>query len=103
MKGLARRFGWLSRSVISLLSLVLLVQPVGAQTKTAALESRSKGSAKAPITVYEMSDFQCPYCRRFAQETFPTIERSYIATGKVRWIFINYPLSDIHNHAAAAA
>jgi protein-disulfide isomerase len=50
-----------------------------------------------------MSDFQCPYCRKFAEESFPTIERSYIATGKVRWIFINFPLTDIHNNAAAAA
>ncbi len=52
-----------------------------------------KGSATAPITVYEMSDFQCPYCRRFALETFPTLEREYIATGKVRWVFVNFPLT----------
>ena len=40
-----------------------------------------------------MSDFQCPYCKRFAQETFPEIERSYITPGKVRWVFINFPLT----------
>jgi len=68
-----------------------------------ALANRSKGSAKAPVTVYEMSDFQCPFCRKFAQETFPELERRYIATGKVRWVFINFPLTDIHPHAAAAA
>lgn len=68
-----------------------------------ALASRSKGSPKAPVTVYEMSDFQCPYCRRFAQETFPELERRYIKPGKVRWVFINFPLTDIHAHAAAAA
>src|SRR3954469_20886862 len=56
--------------------------------KTAAtLENRTKGSAGAPVTVYEMSDFQCPYCRQFALETFPQIDREYIATGKVRWVF----------------
>jgi protein-disulfide isomerase len=78
---------------------------VGAAQSTSAdaLASRSKGSAKAPVTVYEMSDFQCPYCRRFAQETFPELERRYIATGKVRWVFINFPLTDIHPHAAPAA
>ena len=74
-----------------------------AQTKPAPLETRSKGSLHAPVTVYEMSDFQCPYCRKFAQETFPGLERSYISTGKVRWVFINFPLTDIHPHAAAAA
>src|SRR5262245_18544480 len=65
--------------------------------------SRTKGSATAPITVYEMSDFQCPYCRRFAVETFPTMEKEYIATGKVRWIFVNFPLTSIHANAVAAA
>ncbi|HEX2249464.1 MAG TPA: thioredoxin domain-containing protein [Gemmatimonadales bacterium] len=64
---------------------------------------RSKGSAKAPVTVYEMSDFQCPYCRQFALETFPQLEREFIRTGKVRWVFINFPLTSIHQHASAAA
>lgn len=66
------------------------------------LASRSKGSPTAPVTVYEMSDFQCPYCRRFALETFPELDRSYIRTGKVRWVFINFPLTSIHQHAAPA-
>ncbi|HYF38617.1 MAG TPA: thioredoxin domain-containing protein [Gemmatimonadales bacterium] len=74
-----------------------------AQSGAAPLEMRSKGSAKAPVTVYEMSDFQCPYCRQFALETFPQLERDYVKTGKVRWVFINYPLTSIHAHASAAA
>lgn len=64
---------------------------------------RTKGSKTAPITIYEMSDFQCPYCRRQAVETFPIIDREYIATGKVRWIFLQFPLTQIHPNAAAAA
>jgi protein-disulfide isomerase len=70
---------------------------------TPSLENRTKGSARAPITVYEMSDFQCPFCRQFAVETFPSLEREYVATGKVRWVFINFPLTSVHPHAAAAA
>jgi protein-disulfide isomerase len=70
---------------------------------TAPLETRAKGSANAPVTVYEMSDFQCPYCRRFATETFPSLERDYIVPGKVRWIFINFPLTSVHQNASAAA
>jgi protein-disulfide isomerase len=84
-------------------SIAVVTAPVDAQTTAAPLAQRTKGSASAPVTVYEMSDFQCPYCRRFAQETFPSLERQYIKSGKVRWIFINFPLTDIHPHAAAAA
>ena len=77
---------------------------LGAQTSASStLPSRTKGSATAPVTVYEMSDFQCPYCRRFAVETFPTLQREYIATGKVRWVFVNYPLTSLHPNAVPAA
>ena len=67
------------------------------------LTQRTKGSPTAPLTVYEMSDFQCPYCRRQALETLPILEQEYISTGKVRWIFLNFPLSSIHPNAIAAA
>ena len=68
-----------------------------------SLASRTKGRADAPVTVYEMSDFQCPFCRRFWVETFPAIEKEYINTGKVRWIFINYPIAQRHPNAVPAA
>ncbi|HEV8454387.1 MAG TPA: thioredoxin domain-containing protein [Gemmatimonadales bacterium] len=93
----------MTATLVTALAIHLIAIPVHAQTKTAPLDTRSKGSPKAPVTVYEMSDFQCPYCRRFAEETFPGLERSYITTGKVRWVFINFPLTDVHTHAAAAA
>jgi protein-disulfide isomerase len=50
-----------------------------------------------------MSDFQCPYCRSFALETFRTLEQEYISPGKVRWVFVNFPLTSIHDNAVAAA
>ena len=67
------------------------------------LGPRTKGVATAPLTIYEISDFQCPYCRRQALEVLPTIEKEFIATGKVRWIFLNLPITQIHANAAAAA
>jgi len=67
------------------------------------LAARTKGSASAPIAVYEMSDFQCPYCRQHSVDVFPKLERDYVNTGKVRWIFINFPLTSVHPNAAAAA
>jgi protein-disulfide isomerase len=50
-----------------------------------------------------MSDFQCPYCRGFALETMPALEREYVATGKVRLVYIMLPLTSAHPNAFAAA
>lgn len=71
-----------------------------AQTQNVAdlRAAMTKGNANAPVTIYEMSDFQCPWCGRFALEVMPRLEREYIATGKVRFIFVNLPLP---NHANA--
>jgi protein-disulfide isomerase len=87
----------------AVLAAAVVATPAAAQQADPPLAGRSKGVASAPVTVYEMSDFQCPYCRRFALETFPTIEREYISSGKVRWVFVNFPLTSIHPNAAAAA
>jgi protein-disulfide isomerase len=81
----------------------LVAFPVGKGQADLLIAERTKGSATAPLTIYEMSDFQCPYCRRQAVETFPTLEREFIETGKVRWIFLNLPLTTLHPNAAAAA
>jgi protein-disulfide isomerase len=54
------------------------------------------GSANAAIAVAEFSDFECPYCGRFARETFPEVKRRFVDTGRIRFAFIDYPLS---NHA----
>jgi len=87
------------RLALPLLALLALATPARAQDPMAA---RTKGSASAPVTVYEMSDFQCPYCARFALEIFPTLDAEYIQTGKVRWIFVNFPLP-MHPNATPAA
>lgn len=85
-------------------AMALLASSVAAQGDSATtLTGRSKGAAQAPVTVYEMSDFQCPYCRRFALETFPLLDSLYIAPGKVRWVFINFPLTSLHPNAVPAA
>lgn len=100
------------RAILAAASLALLVsataasaqsKPQAGGTRPDPLAARAKGSPTAPVTVYEFSDFQCPYCRRHALETFPELERLYVRTGKVRWVFINFPLTQLHPNAAAAA
>ncbi len=99
---------------VSVIAAPLAAQSGGGATATASaasadslskllLAARTRGSATAPITVYEMSDFQCPYCKRFALETWPTLEERYVKTGKVRWVFIHLPITSIHKNAAPAA
>jgi protein-disulfide isomerase len=77
--------------------------PAGPALQDDPLAPRTKGSAEAPVTVYEMSDFQCPFCRRHAVESFPIIDREYIETGKVRWVFVNFPIPQLHANAIPAA
>jgi protein-disulfide isomerase len=97
--------GTAGRRVVGLAGVVsvCLAAPLAAQTAGDPLASRAKGEASAPVTVYEMSDFQCPFCRRFATETFPALEAEYVRTGRVRWVFVNFPLTSIHPNAAPAA
>ncbi len=63
-----------------------------------------KGDENAPVTIIEFSDFQCPFCGRFARETKVQIEEAYVATGKVRFAYWNYAfLGDESTWAAEAA
>ena len=50
------------------------------------------GDPDAPVTIIEFSDFQCPFCRIFWRDTLPSIEKEYINTGKVRFVYRDYPL-----------
>lgn len=84
------------------LFVLALLLPAGSQ-QSDPLAARTKGRSTAPVTVYEMADFQCPACREFALTTFPIIDRDYIQTGKVRWVFVNFPLTRLHKNALAAA
>jgi protein-disulfide isomerase len=60
------------------------------------------GNPDAPVTLVEISDFQCPYCGKFARETFPQIKKEYIDAGKVKAVFKNFPLP-AHTYAQKAA
>jgi protein-disulfide isomerase len=59
----------------------------------------AKGSASAPVTLVEISDYHCPFCRRHVQQTQPQIYSDYVDTGKVRHVFIHYPIDQLHPEA----
>ena len=61
-----------------------------------------KGSPRAELTIVEFSDYQCPYCARFTKDTYPRLEQEFIATGKVRYAMLDFPLRN-HPFAFKAA
>ncbi len=61
------------------------------------------GDEDAPVTIIEFSDYQCPLCERFWSETLPLIREQYIDTGKVRFVYRDFPLSSTHPMAQPAA
>ncbi|MEM5802063.1 MAG: DsbA family protein [Candidatus Aenigmatarchaeota archaeon] len=62
----------------------------------------TKGSANAKVTMIEFSDFQCPFCARFWKDTLPLLEEEYIKTGKLKFVYRDFPL-DFHQFAKKAA
>lgn len=61
------------------------------------------GKKDAPITLIEFSDYQCPFCHRFWETTLPELKKEYVETGKVRYVFRDFPLDRIHPYARKAA
>lgn len=66
-------------------------------------ESATRGSDDAPVTLFEFSDYQCPYCRRHATTVMPGIIEEYVDSGKVRIVMREFPIENIHRRAFAAA
>ncbi|MGH7929897.1 MAG: thioredoxin domain-containing protein, partial [Candidatus Binatia bacterium] len=57
-------------------------EPLAALGKTPTL-----GSANAPVTIVEFSDFQCSFCKKFRADTLPQLKERYIKQGKVRFMY----------------
>ncbi len=64
--------------------------------------ARIQGSPTAPIWVIEVSDFQCPFCRQWHDDTYQKLRNEFVRTGKVRLAYINLPLKQ-HRYAWPAA
>jgi protein-disulfide isomerase len=60
--------------------------------KPVALPDMALGSPKASVTITEYASMSCPHCAAFEQNVFPMIRSKYIDTGKVRYVFREFPL-----------
>lgn len=61
-----------------------------------------RGAESAPVTFVEVSDFECPFCARYSNQTSAQIVKQYVATGKIRYAFVQLPLP-AHRNAPKAA
>ncbi len=61
------------------------------------------GNPNAKLTMVEFADFQCPFCGRFQKETFPTLKKEYIDTGKVKFVYMDFAFLGQESKDAAEA
>ena len=80
-----------------------LVQPNIQPIRVSVDDDPMKGDPNAPITIIEFSDYECPFCGRFYSNTLPLIEENYINTGKVNFVYRDFPIQSIHPNAVPAA
>jgi protein-disulfide isomerase len=85
-------------------------RPAAAQSATAAellapppLGDRALGKDDAPVTIIEYASMTCPHCAHFAETTYPELKKRYIDTGKVRYIFREFPLDPLAAGASMLA
>lgn len=79
--------------------------PTATQVQGVALSgdrSAFRGDKNAPVTLIEFSDYQCPFCARHFRETLPELERDYIKTSKIKYVFRDFPIASLHPAAFKA-
>jgi protein-disulfide isomerase len=82
------------KTISVLLMSLALMQTARADAGTIADDGRIRGRADAPITLVEYSDFTCGYCLKFFRETWPRLQAKYVDTGKVKFVYRDYPRAD---------
>lgn len=75
-----------------------LIGPASAQAllmQAGPLGDMAQGDEKAPVTIIEYASMTCPHCAAFHATTYPELKKRYIDTGKVRFIFREFPLDQL--------
>ena len=91
--------------VVLLLMSVMLLPFAGAIAGEVTDDGRIRGRADAPVTLIEYSDFTCGYCLKFFRDTWPKLQAKSVETGKLRFVYRDYPRADrgVGVEAAVAA
>jgi protein-disulfide isomerase len=98
-----RQMAWALVGVVAVavvVVLVLIAMTGGEGEGSASVEEKlllagdypSRGADDAPVTIVELSDYNCPHCRDFALEAFPLIDDEFVASGQVKYVIRPYAL-----------
>lgn len=87
---------WLTsqRLLLILICSPLLWSATVSAGNSSEADVRVRGQANAPLTLIEYSDFTCGYCLKFFKRTWPRIQARYVDTGKVRFVYRDFPRGD---------
>jgi protein-disulfide isomerase len=89
-------------AVVGVWVLIWLPLVIG-ETSADELQERSLGDPQAPVTIIEYASLTCPHCAQFHTEVLPELKERYIAPGKVRMIYRDFPLDQQALNAAVLA
>jgi protein-disulfide isomerase len=88
LTGLAALSGFLKLGLIA----DAFAQSASDVAKPVSLPDMALGPADAAVTITEYASMTCPHCAAFNEQVFPKIKSAYVDTGKVRYIFREFPL-----------
>ena len=100
------KFGFLAAAAVALLVASCgdggLPIP-GTQSVEIKADDLVHGKADAPVTIVEYASMTCPHCAAFAKDVMPQLTKEYIDTGKVKFVFREFPLDGAARMASAVA
>ena len=102
MRNLLLRLSGSLVAVVSVWILIWLPLVVG-ETSADELQEKSLGDPQAPVTIIEYASLTCPHCAQFHTEVLPELKERYIAPGKVRMVYRDFPLDQQALNAAVLA
>ena len=91
------------RVLLSAAALILAAAQMPARAADPRMADRAEGKPDAPVTVTEWFSFTCPHCAHFSEDVFPEIKAKLIDTGKLRFVFKEYPRDQTDLMAAMVA
>jgi protein-disulfide isomerase len=83
----------------------LLLAELAGLRRSAVLDvsgAPARGSDDARVVMVEFSDYECPFCIRYTREILPELDAAYVATGRVRYVFRDFPIDELHPAAIRA-